>query len=147
MRSILISLVTVVTGACSVSGGTEGPPADQLAVGRWGAKDHGVIVTADRVHIHMGCTKGDFPGPIQLDAEGRFQVAGKYVLRAYPIQGEDLPAQVSGVVSGRTLTLSVAVNDTVLKRVTSLGPVIVTLGVEPQMRNCPICVEPRAVAH
>ena len=129
---------------CQVSGGTSGMPSDQLAVGRWGATDRGVIVTADLVHIHIGCTKGDFPGPIRLDAEGRFQVDGNYTLRAYPVARESLPAQVTGVVSGRRLTFSIAVNDTVLNRPTSLGPVTVTLGVEPQMAICPVCVEPAA---
>ena len=74
----------------------------------------------------------------------RFQVDGNYTLRAYPVARESLPAQVTGVVSGRRLTFSIAVNDTVLNRPTSLGPVTVTLGVEPQMAICPVCVEPAA---
>ena len=139
VRRVLVSLLAA---ACAVSGGTEGPPPDQLAVGRWGGTDRGVIVTTDLVHVHIGCTKGDFPAPVALDAAGRFQLDGTYILRAYPVQRESLPAQLSGVVNGRTLTLSVAVNDTVLKRVTALGPVTVTLGVEPQMANCPICATP-----
>jgi hypothetical protein len=146
MRAMFgFTLVAAIT-ACSVSGGTEGPPGDELAIGRWGGPDRGVIVMAERVHIHIGCTKGDVPAPVQLDAQGRFQVDGQYMLRAYPIARENLPAQVSGIVSGRTLTISVAVNDTVLKKVTSLGPVTVTLGVEPQMANCPICATPAHVA-
>lgn len=143
MRSLRHLLVALACGSCAVSGGTADLPA-QLAVGRWGAEDRGVIVTADLVHIHIGCTKGDFPGPIRLDAEGRFRVDGSYTLRAFPVERESLPAQVSGVVSGRRLTFSIAVNDTVLNRPTSLGPVTVTLGVEPQMAICPVCVEPAA---
>jgi hypothetical protein len=139
------ALLTVLLGiGCRVTGGTSGMPADQLVVGRWGATDRGVIVTADQVHVHVGCTKGDFPGPIRLDAEGRFQVDGSYMLRAYPVARESLPAQLTGVVSGRRLTFSIAVNDTVLMRPTALGPITVTLGVEPRMAICPICIEPRA---
>ena len=129
--------------ACGVSGGTGGPPPDQLVEGRWGGEDRGVIVSAALIHVHIGCTKGDFPAPVVLDASGRFQLDGQYMLRAYPVPRESLPAQVSGVVNGRTLTFSVAVNDTVLGRVTSLGPVSVKLGVEPRMAICPICVTPR----
>lgn len=142
MRLIATGLLLLAITACGTSAGTEGPPGDQLPVGRWGAVDQGVIVTADLVHIHVGCTKGDFPAPVQLDAQGRFQVDGTYMLRAYPIPRETLPAQISGVVSGRRLTLSIAVNDTVLKKPTSVGPITVTLGVEPRMANCPICVDP-----
>ena len=146
MRPIALGLLLIALPACAPSAGTEGPSGDQLPIGRWGAVDQGVIVSADLVHIHVGCTKGDFPAPIQLDAQGRFQVDGTYMLRAFPVARETLPAQVSGVVSGRRLTLSIAVNDTVLKKPTSVGPITVTLGVEPRMANCPICVDPAARA-
>jgi hypothetical protein len=38
-----------------------------------------------------------------------------------------------------TLTLTVAVNDTTLKRLVVLGPVALTYGREPKMGPCPIC--------
>jgi hypothetical protein len=44
---------------------------------------------------------------------------------------------------GRTLTLAIAVNDTVEKKVVALGPVTVVYGREPQMGPCPICRAPR----
>jgi hypothetical protein len=103
----------------------------------------GAIVTDDQVHVHFGCTLGEFPRPVTLDAEGRFTVGGSYVLRAYPVQlGPSLPATFSGVVRGRTLVLSVAVNDTVEKRLVSLGPSSFRLGQEPRMGPCPICRTP-----
>lgn len=84
------------------------------------------------------------PGRVQLDANGRFTTDGSYVLRAYPVQiGPSLPAQFSGRVAGGTLTLAIAVNDTVERKVVALGPITVIYGREPKMGPCPICRVPR----
>lgn len=115
----------------------------ELAIGTWGGEKAGVIVNDTLAHVHIGCTYGDFPGPVKLDAAGHFSVPGDYLLTAYPVaRGPTMPAQFAGVVSGRSITMSVAVNDTVEKKLVVLGPAIVTLGVEPQMGPCPICVKP-----
>jgi len=121
------------------------PPSEsQLARGTWGGDNSGVIVTDSVAHVHVGCTFGDMPGNIQLDENGRFTVDGSYVLRAYPIQvGPPLPAQFSGRVAGHTLTLAIAVNDTVEKKVVALGPITVVYGRQPEMGPCPICRAPR----
>ena len=130
---------------CSCSGSSLLPPSDgTLAVGTWGGDNSGVVVTDSVVHVHVGCTFGDMPGNVQLDQEGRFTADGSYVLRAYPIQtGPSLPAQFSGRVVGRTLTLAIAVNDTVERKVVALGPLTVVYGREPEMGPCPICRAPR----
>ena len=115
-----------------------------VALGTWGGDNTGMIVTDSAAHVHVGCTFGDMPGRIPLDASGHFTVDGSYVLQAYPIQvGPSLPASFSGQVVGRTLTLAIAVNDTVEKKVVALGPVTVVYGREPQMGPCPICRAPR----
>lgn len=121
------------------------PPSDgQLALGTWGGDNSGVIVTDAAAHVHVGCTFGDMPGTIQLDATGRFTTDGSYVLRAYPVQfGPSLPAQFSGRVAGGTLTLAIAVKDTIEKKVVALGPITVVYGRQPQMGPCPICRAPR----
>ena len=121
------------------------PPSDgYLAVGTWGGENSGVIVTDSASHVHVGCTFGDMPGSIPLDASGRFTVDGSYVLRAYPVQvGPSLPAQFSGRVEGGRLTLAIAVDDTVEKKVVALGPVTVVWGRDPRMGPCPICRAPR----
>src|SRR5688500_13192288 len=129
----------------SCSGSSLLPPSDGiLAVGTWGGDNSGVIVTDAAVHVHVGCTFGDMPGTVQLDANGRFTIDGSYVLRAYPIQiGPSLPAQFSGRVAGSTLTLAIAVNDTVEGKVVALGPITVVYGREPELGPCPICRAPR----
>jgi hypothetical protein len=119
------------------------PVGTELAVGSWGGDTTGVLVSAFGTHVHVGCTLGDMPAVVPLDERGRFAIAGSYVLRAFPVQlGPELPAQFTGQVVGRTLTLSISVNDTVSKTIVTIGPVTATLGVTPNMRNCPICRVP-----
>lgn len=142
---IAMLLVGAMVGilACGNDSPT-GSTSGQLTLGTWGGTDAGVIVTDSVVHVHVGCTFGDMPPGIVVDDRGRFTVDGSYVLRAYPVvMGPRLPAQFSGQVIGRRLTLAVAVNDTTTGRVVALGPVTVTLGKEPQMGPCPICAAPR----
>jgi hypothetical protein len=116
------------------------PDATKLSLGTWGGEDAGVIVEDSVAHVHIACTFGNFPAPVPLDGELRFTVDGSYVLRAYPVQtGPPLPAQFAGVVQGDRLTLTIAVNDTVEKKVVALGPVTVRYKQEANMRQCPIC--------
>ena len=115
-------------------------PDGTLLTGTWGGENVSLILEDADAHVHIGCTNGDFPAPLSVDADGRINVSGSYVLRAYPIQvGPSLPAQLAGVVDGRRLTFTVAVNDTVEKKLVVLGPVTVTFNVEPRMGPCPIC--------
>jgi hypothetical protein len=115
----------------------------ELAEGTWGADDAGVIVSPALAHVHVGCTYGDFPAPVELDADLRFSVAGEYLLQAYPVaMGPTMPAQFAGVVRGDVLTLSVAVNDTIRHQLIVLGPVTVRFGREPGLDQCPICTSP-----
>lgn len=111
-----------------------------LNEGMWGGDDVGVIVGEGIAHVHFGCTNGDFPLPLTLDEDNRFNVAGEYLLRAYPVAiGPPLPARLSGVVQGNRLTLTVAVNDTIENRLVLLGPATVVYGREAEMGPCPIC--------
>src|SRR4026209_2237501 len=143
LKPLSLIALGLLVGSCS--GSSLLPPSDGiLAVGTWGGDNSGVIVTDSAVHVHVGCTFGDMPGNVPLDATGRFTIDGSYVLRAYPIQiGPSLPAQFSGRVSGRTLTLAIAVNDTVEKRLVALGPISVVYGHTPNLGPCPICRVPR----
>ena len=132
--------VTLAVAACSGRSVAAGPSAHVLTVGTWGGENAGAIVDDTVVHVHIGCTLGNFPPPTVVDDAGRFSVEGNYTLRAYPIAvGPPLPAVFTGVVNGSQLTLSVAVDDTVEKKLVPLGPVTVVLGREPRMQVCPIC--------
>lgn len=138
-----VALLGLLGSSCSESSLLP-PSSGLLAVGTWGGENSGVIVTDSAAHVHVGCTFGDMPGNIQLDANGRFTIDGSYILRAFPVQlGPSLPAQFSGRVTGGTLTLAIAVNDTVEKKVVALGPIAVVYGRQPEMGPCPICRAPR----
>jgi hypothetical protein len=116
------------------------PASDELGIGTWGGENAGVMVDDTIAHVHVGCTFGNFGAPVNLDAGGRFTVAGSYILKAYPVfVGPSHPAQFSGRVQGDKLTISVTVSDTVEKKQVVLGPVTVTFGRDPRMGPCPIC--------
>ena len=147
---------TVIVGGALVGGATlaiacseraVGPAAgSRLPLGTWGGANAAFIATDTVTHVHVGCTFGDIAANVALDKDGRFTMSGSYVLRAYPIYiGPRLPARFSGQVVGKTLTFSVAVNDTVNKTTVSLGPVSVVLDKQPNMGPCPVCATPKRV--
>ena len=141
-RAWLVAGATATLVACR-SADTVLAPGAQLAIGTWGGDGAGAIVTDTLAHVHVGCTFGDIRGRVPLDADGRFTMDGTYVLRAYPVLvGPTLPAQFSGRVQGNTLTIAIAVNDTVARKVVALGPATMVLGKEPQLGPCPICRVP-----
>lgn len=140
--ALIGGLVTAGLGGCG--GGALRPSGDPLSVGTWGGDRAGVIVTDSTIHVHIGCTFGDIAGRLSVDGTGRFSVAGSYVLKAFPIViGPKLPAQFSGRLVGRNLTISVAVNDTTTGQPVSLGPVTVRYGEDPKLGPCPICRVPK----
>lgn len=139
-HAVVLLAVSLGIGACN---GPTVPVPDLVPLGTWGADDAGAIVTEDEFHLHIGCTYGDVMGRVSLDAEGRFVVDGSYQPRAYPVEsGPTVPAQFSGRVLGRNMTVAVAVDDTVTGEVRAFGPVEIRLGVEPGLDNCPICRVP-----
>ena len=112
-------------------------------VGTWGGENAGLIADDTSAHVHIACTFGNVAQGIEPGSGGRFDVPGEYVLRAYPVYvGPSLPARFQGSVTGRSLTLTVIVQDTVADTTVTLGPVKLQLGREPQMQMCPICRTP-----
>lgn len=130
--------------ACSASMNV--PVADgALAVGTWGGERAGMIVGESGTHLHIDCTVGDVPGRIVVDGNRRFDVAGSYLLRAFPVAvGPTMPARVTGRLEGANAIITVTVNDTVEHKTTVLGPVVVTYGRAPRQVPCPICRRPGA---
>jgi hypothetical protein len=107
--------------------------------GTWGGDNAGLIVSDADVHVHIGCTLGDAPGPIRTDSDGRFEVTGSYNVDAYPVdRGILQPARFTGRIIGQTMTLTVSLTDTAR----ALGPVTLIYGREPKMGPCPICRKP-----
>ena len=145
-RRFVFALAAVLVIGCFSDRSILPPQSGQLAPGTWGGDNAGVIVNDSSAHVHVGCTLGNFPGPVALDNAGRFSVTGEYLLRAYPVARPPyLPAQFSGTVRNNKLTLTIAVNDTVEKKNVVLGPVTVTLDRPPQLGPCPICRTPQPI--
>ena len=138
-RPALALLIVAALAACERAL----PPPDQIADGTWGGEDSGLIVQQGAAHLHIGCTFGDFVAPVALDRQGRFNVQGSYMLRAYPVAvGPSFPATFAGFVRGDELTIAVVVNDTIQHESVTRGPVTLVLGRDPRMGPCPICLEP-----
>ena len=142
LRLIAFTIALAVIATCD-SDSVSPPDTGFVSIGKWGGGNNGAIVTDAGMHVHVGCTYGDVVGRVALDAEGKFDVEGSYLLRAFPIVvGPTMPAQFVGSVSGSNLTLIIAVNDTVEHKIHVLGPVTVQFGKEPTMGPCPICLVP-----
>lgn len=136
----LFALLTVVAAfaACAKDSPTS-PPATRLAIGVWGGDRAQVVAGDSATEVSYGCTYGEFTGSIPLDATGRFAVDGSFYPYAGPVSvNGPMPAQFSGLVEGNTLTFAIAVNDTIEKRVTSLGPAVVVLGQPATIVVCPV---------
>ena len=134
--------------SCAAAG--SGPVAldGKLALGTWGGDNAGMIVSDTAMHLHVGCTYGDVSGRIALAADGSFDVAGSYMLRAYPITvGPSVPARFQGRVDGAVAVVTVTVNDTVQHATVIKGPVTVKFGDQPRMGPCPICRRPIITIH
>ena len=134
------ALALAIAAACS-SSRASAPPADGLVpLGNWGGEGAGMIVSDTAMHLHVGCTYGDASGRIALNSNGQFDVAGSYMLHAYPIAvGPTVPARFTGRLDGNTITVTATVNDTVQKKTVVMGPVTVVFGAEIKLGPCPIC--------
>ena len=128
-------IAMIFAAACAT---TTGAPITDVA-GTWGGDDAGLIATDTSAHVHIGCTLGDTKGRIVPDADGHFVLSGTYNVDAYPVdRGITHPAQFTGQIAGKTMTLTVVLTDTGRQ----LGPVVLLLGKEPKMGPCPICRVP-----
>lgn len=141
-RVILAGLAIVLLRDCDVAGPR---PSPGKVSGTWGGDNAGLIVDDTSAHVHIACTFGNVAQGIEPGTDGRFDVPGEYVLRAYPVYvGPSLPARFQGSVAGRSLTLTVIGQDTTADTTATLGLVKLYLGREPQMQMCPICRKPGA---
>jgi hypothetical protein len=114
-------------------------PGSHLPFGEWGGDHVDVVASQTETNVLLGCMSGVFSGNIPLDANGRFIANGTWNLSIGPVRLDgNMPAQLSGQVSGRTVTIAVAVYDTVTKQVTSLGPQSAEFGKPSVGQVCPL---------
>jgi hypothetical protein len=145
-RALLGGLLSLVAAVAALSCAAASPvvPADLLLpLGTYGGDGGGMIVGDTALHLHIGCTFGDVSGRVPMDANGRFDVAGSYMLRAYPLSvGPAVPARFTGTIDGDRVVVSVTVDDTIAHQTVVKGPVSLRLGVEANLGPCPICRRP-----
>jgi len=144
LASVVTSILVVATLACAAASPVV--PSDlRLPVGTYGGDSGGMIVGDTAMHLHIACTFGDVSGRIPVDASGRFDVSGSYMLRAYPITvGPSVPARFTGSIDGNRIVVTATIDDTVEHRTVVRGPVSLRLGTEPKLGPCPICRRPGA---
>jgi hypothetical protein len=143
LRAVAGSSAAILLFACSSSNTASLPADGLLPLGTWGGDSAGFIVSDTAAHLHIACTYGDVSGRIPIGADGRFDVSGSYMLRAYPIAiGPTVPARFAGQLDGSALTVTVTVDDTVQHQTVVRGPVRVRLGDDPRLGPCPICRRP-----
>ena len=145
-RTLLAGLLLLVAAVAVLSCASTAPvvPADSLIpLGTYGGDSGGMIVGDTALHLHIGCTLGDVSGRVPVDAQGRFDVAGSYMLRAYPITvGPTVPARFTGSIDGDRIVVTATIDDTVGHATVVRGPVSLRVGVEPKLGPCPICRRP-----
>jgi len=136
--------LAAVAVACSSAATTTVPPFDgNIPLGNWGGENAGMIVSDTAMHLHIGCTYGDASGRVPVGSGGQFDVAGSYLLRAYPIAiGPTVPARFTGRLDGDKVTITATIDDTVQQKQVVLGPVTVTYGADAKLGPCPICRRP-----
>ena len=124
--------------ACSGGGDTSRLPS-ALPVGSWGGDSAGMTVTDSGMHLQIACTYGDVAGTVPVATDGSFNVAGSYMLHAYPVALLPAdPAQFHGHTDGSAVTITVVVDDTAQNQTVTRGPVMLRLGGTPQWGPCPL---------
>ena len=139
IAALSLSAASVALFACSSSGIALPPFDGKLALGTWGGDNAGMLVSDMEMNLTVGCTYGDVSGRITVAVDGSFDVAGSYMLRAYPVAfGPTVPARFRGQLDGATATVTVTVDDTVQHKTVVEGPVTVKYGDQPRIGPCPI---------
>ena len=139
IAALSLAAASVALFACSSSGIALPPFDGKLALGTWGGDNAGMLVSDMEMNLTVGCTYGHVFGRITVAVDGSFDVAGSYMLRAYPVAfGPTVPARFRGQLDGATATVTVTVDDTVQHKTVVEGPVTVKYGDQPRIGPCPI---------
>lgn len=134
MRWILGPVGAVVLVACFSAGGVSAGKPDKVPVGDWGG-EHVVLRVHDTgASVEFDCARGSLRGPLALDDDGRFDVAGTLVREGGPVVPGREDAQdvrYKGRTDGRTMELEVARPDG-----ERIGAYQLRLGEKPRLVKC-----------
>ncbi len=101
---VLLGSLVMNLSACA------GPAPKHLPEGQWGGDRVRFTVSEGMGRLDLECAGGTIPGPIQLDADGRFQASGHFeAQRGGPQRADETPpvARYAGELKGPLLSLQV----------------------------------------
>jgi hypothetical protein len=134
---LMSTCALIVTLGCAAAGLTRADGGDRVRAGTWGGTGAALKVTDSGAKIEADCANGQMPGPLTLDAEGRFTVEGTWTAEhAGPIRNDEEAAaakvRYAGHVSGSTMALEVSL----MESGQNIGSFTLTFGSDGQLRKC-----------
>lgn len=138
MRRRLAALGAVAAISACARSDAPFAPGSHLPFGVWGGDNVEIVATDSATRVRVSCDDGQFEGNITLDTNGRFTANGNWTtdFMAFFYFPQSIPAQVSGRVTGTTLTFAIAAGDSAGTRVISTGPRTAVLGATPAFGAC-----------
>ena len=120
-----------------IAAGVGVPPTMRtIAAGPWGGPHANLTVTPEGFALEFDCAAGSAKGPRVIDRNGRFKLYGTYVSQSGSpsVPAETHPAEYSGSVKGKLMTLEVKLTDS--KQ--SIGIYKLVLGQLQRLNKCPV---------
>lgn len=137
----LIGTVIAQGGLCSSSNAnpdmTTSPKDKKLPTGVWGGQHINAEVTDSGVLIEFDCAHGSIPTRVMLDAQGRFNVRGRFAAeRGGPVRNDegrnDRAVQYAGTVKEKEMTLTISDSNTKEE----IGTFTLRHGTQGRIRKC-----------
>ena len=132
-------MVALLLVAALLAGPTPTPDASgpRVPEGVWGGTGVSLRIGGSGAEIEFDCARGTIPGPLRLDEQGRFEVAGTFERgRPGPIRMGDTPktepARYRGTLNGQRLAFEVIPSSTGKP----MGPFSAKLGGASRIRSC-----------
>jgi len=129
--------VTALIVLLPIAAGVGVPPTMRtIAAGPWGGPHVNLTVTPEGFTLEFDCAAGSAKGPPVIDRKGRFKLYGTYVSQPGSPSGprEAHPAEYSGSVKGKLMTLDVKLTDS--KQ--SIGIYKLVFGQLQRLNKCPV---------
>ena len=105
------------------------------AVGAWGGEHVALQVSNNDARLELDCAHGQITGPVTLDKNGNFDVAGTFTPEhGGPIRKDENPtaqsARYTGHIEGDTMTLKI------VRSQQESGPFTLTRNAQPRLTKC-----------
>lgn len=111
VRYSFVVLVFLVIGGVGV---VYSRMTERIPRGEWGGTHISMNVGEQSATIEFDCAHGEIPGPLNVDAAGKFELRGTFTPeRGGPIRADETdrgqPAVYSGTIEGKTMTLTLKI--------------------------------------